>query len=187
VNAVAQLAAASEFSGFFASAAFRALKRVAACPLRGLFLGDMMLNLIVSAAGNDATQPKSFGSFPSGHLMMTLFTAVVASRLLLRRYCLVTSIATGMMGVAVLYLRYHYLADIAGTVPCIGLGLWVGCLEHNVVEKEGDSIGEGTKGLPLMLMDVFKTAGGYERVRPGEAADEETHDSELDHFEGQKR
>jgi hypothetical protein len=123
----------------------------------GLLFSRFIRGLIESGAGADPTHPKSFGSFPSGHVMMTLYTAMATRRLGMVAYSNVVWIATVTMFCAVLYLRFHYFVDALTTIPIVLFGLWVACLEEPVSQhthhEEGGKRGSYSMVTPIIHVD----------------------------------
>lgn len=64
-------------------------------------------------------------AFPSGHTQMTLITLVLAHRYRLRSRYVLTLFGT-LLIISTVYLRYHYVVDVAGGVAFMGLTLWTG-------------------------------------------------------------
>lgn len=123
-------------------------------PFPGLFLSRFLRSIIESGAGADPERPMSFGSFPSGHVMMTLYTAMATRRLGFVTYSKFVWLGTTLMFLAVLYLRFHYFVDALTTIPIVLFGLWVACLEEPVSEH------------PHHHEEVTPKRGSYSMVTP---------------------
>jgi membrane-associated phospholipid phosphatase len=72
------------------------------------------------------TDEGTYGSFPSGHVALTWLPAIAALKLGYSKYgwsCLVASV---LITLATLYLRYHYFADVLFAIPLVIFGLYFG-------------------------------------------------------------
>jgi len=96
------------------------LKEFYIVPLQGFPFGDFLRDLLTSSDEN------TYGSFPSGHVALTILPGIVAMRLGYRKSglcCLITGL---LMAFVVLFLRYHYFVDVLFALPLVLFGLIFG-------------------------------------------------------------
>lgn len=98
--------------------------------LPGILLTETLRDIINAGESipNDVPNPVDYVQrdvFPSGHTQMTLITTFLAFQYRLRSRWVIGVLAT-LLIVGTVYLRYHYVIDLAGGALFFGLTLWTG-------------------------------------------------------------
>lgn len=80
-------------------------------------------------------------AFPSGHTLVSLLVLIMSWRLHRRCFWILLVPASGCIAATVL-LRYHYVADLAGSLALLPVAIWAGRAIHrhcNPVARPGDA------------------------------------------------
>jgi len=73
-------------------------------------------------------------AFPSGHALLAVLVPALSYRVLPRLFPWLSLVGAGM-AIATVYLRYHYLADVAVSFALVPVAIWLGSAVHARVEE----------------------------------------------------
>lgn len=130
------------YLGYFAVPAVGPHRLVPTPPgLDGWILGPHARSLLVSI---EWEMPDAF---PSGHTLVSLLALIMSWRLHRRCFWILLGPAAGCIAATVL-LRYHYVADLAGSLALLPVAVWAGRALHRQCEGTGARAAATASSLP---------------------------------------
>ena len=97
-------------------------------PLRGMGLSHYLMNAL------NVLESNKFDVFPSAHVNAALVTLYGFARFC-RRYVLPASLVVLGIALATVYLRYHYVIDVAAGAALAGVTIWAGNHYYRRIQK----------------------------------------------------